>query len=153
MNGDVRVRLAGTRDRRAIATCDPRVAGDLHRRELIDAAIAARHCWVGEHAAAVAGYGVLSTHFFGCDFIELVHVAADARRLGIGEALLDAIERARHADRIFTSTTESNSPMRALLEKRGYVPSGTIHNLDADDPELIFVKFGRREKPTDENTR
>jgi hypothetical protein len=43
--------------------------------------------------------------------------------------------------------------MRALLEKRGYEPSGTIHNLDAGDPELIFVKFARREKPTDENTR
>jgi ribosomal protein S18 acetylase RimI-like enzyme len=152
MDRDVRVRLAGTRDRRAIATCDPRVASDLHRRELIDAAIAARHCWVGERANAVAGYGVLSTGFFGRDFIELVHVAADARRLGIGNALLDAIERARQADRIFTSTNESNAPMRALLEKRGYEPSGTIHNLDADDPELVFVKF-RRKAPIDGNTR
>jgi ribosomal protein S18 acetylase RimI-like enzyme len=153
MVGDVRVRLAGTRDRRAIANCDPRVAGDLHRRELVDAAIAARHCWVGEHASAVAGYGVLSTRFFGHDFIELVHVGADARRLGIGDALLEAIERSRHADRIFISTNESNAAMRALLEKRGYVPSGTIHNLEADDPELIFVKFRRSRKPIDENTR
>jgi ribosomal protein S18 acetylase RimI-like enzyme len=153
MGGDVRVRLAGTRDRRAIATCDPRVAGDLHRRELIDAAIAARHCWVGEHANAVGGYGVLSTQFFGRDFIELVHVAAGARRLGIGDALLEAIERARHADRIFTSTNQSNAPMCALLEKRGYEPSGTIHNLDANDPELIFVKFRRPEQPIDGNTR
>jgi len=153
MSGDIHVRLAGTRDRRAIASCDPRVAGDLHRRELIDAAIAARHCWVGERANAVAGYGVLSTSFFGRDFIELVHVAAEARRLGVGDALLDTIERARHADRIFASTTESNAPMRALLEKRGYQPSGTVHNLDADDPELIFVKFRRPKEATDASMR
>jgi ribosomal protein S18 acetylase RimI-like enzyme len=153
MDGDVRVRLAGTRDRRAIATCDPRVAGDLPRREMIDAAIAARHCWVAERGSAITGYGVLSTGFFGRDFIEFIHVAADARRLGIGDALLDMIERSRQGDRIFTSTNETNAPMRALLRKRGYEPSGTVHNLDADDPELIFVKFRRRKQPIDGNTR
>ncbi len=146
MRSGVQVRLAATRDRRAIAGCDPRVSGDLHRRELIDAAIAARHCWVGEHNNAVAGYGVLSTSFFGRDFIELVYVAEGVRRLGVGDALLETIERGRHADRIFTSTNDSNAPMRALLEKRGYEPSGAIQNLDADDPELIFVKFIRRKQ-------
>jgi len=117
------------------------VAADLQRRERIDAAIAARHCWVGEHNKRVAGYGVLSTSFFGRDFIELVHVAESMRRLGVGDALLETIERARHADRLFTSTNESNVPMRALLEKRGFEPSGEIQNLDANDPELIFVKW------------
>jgi ribosomal protein S18 acetylase RimI-like enzyme len=146
MRDGVQVRLAATRDRRAIAGCDPRVAGDLHRRETIDAAIAARHCWVGELNKAVAGYGVLSTSFFGRDFIEVVYVAEGARRFGVGDALLDTIERARHADRIFTSTNESNAAMRALLEKRDYKPSGTIQNLDADDPELVFVKFIRQKQ-------
>ncbi len=68
---DVQVRLAATRDRRAIADCDPGVAGNEHRRELIDAAIAARHCWVVERAGGVAGYGVLTTNFFARDFVEL----------------------------------------------------------------------------------
>jgi ribosomal protein S18 acetylase RimI-like enzyme len=145
--------LAGTRDRRAIAASDPRVGEDLHRRDLIDAAIASRQCWVGEHGGTVAGYGVLSTRFFRHDFIELVHVAASARRLGVGDALLEAIERAGHTDRLFTSTNESNAPMRALLEKRGYEASGIIHNLDANDPELIFVKLRRRKEPIAENTR
>jgi ribosomal protein S18 acetylase RimI-like enzyme len=147
MRSGVQVRLAATRDRRAIADCDPRVASDLQRRERIDAAIAARHCWVGEHNKAIAGYGVLSTSFFGRDFIELVHVAENMRRLGVGDALLETIERARHADRLFTSTNESNAPMRALLEKRSYEPSGEIQNLDADDAELIFVKFMPRRAP------
>ncbi|MBV9990997.1 MAG: GNAT family N-acetyltransferase [Alphaproteobacteria bacterium] len=139
---DVQVRLAATRDRRAIAVCDARVAGDLHRRELIDAAIAARHCWVVEQDGAVAGYAILTTNFFGRDFVELLFVAAEARRKGIGDALLAAIERARpQTDKLFTSTNESNAAMRALLESRAYRASGTILNLDPDDPELVFVKF------------
>ncbi len=65
------------------------------------------------------------------------------RRKGVGDAILETIERARRADRLFTSTGESNAAMRALLEKRGYKPSGTIQNLDPDDTELVFVKFLR----------
>jgi GNAT superfamily N-acetyltransferase len=146
MRSGVQVRLAATRDRRAIADCDPHVTSDLHRRERIDAAIAARHCWVGEYEKAIAGYGVLSTSFFGRDFIELVHVAEDMRRLGVGDALLETIERTRHADRLFTSTNKSNAPMRARLGECGYEPSGEIQNLDANDAELIVVKFaGRKE--------
>jgi GNAT superfamily N-acetyltransferase len=140
---DVQVRLGATRDRRAIAACDPRVEADLHRRDLIDSAIAARHCWVVERAAGIAGYGVLTTNFFARDFVELVFVAEDSRRKGTGDAILETSERARRADRLFTSTNESNAAMRALLEKRGYRPSGTIQNLDPDDPEMVFVKFLR----------
>jgi len=138
---EVQVRLAATRDRRAIALCDPRVGTDLNRRELIDAAIAARHCWVVEKAGVVAGYGVLTTNFFGRDFVELLFVAEQTRRKGVGDAILETIERARRAGRLFTSTNESNAAMRALLEKRGYQASGTILNLDPGDPELVFVKF------------
>ena len=139
---DVQVRLAATRDRRAIAVCDARLAGDLHRRELIDAAIAARHCWVVEQDGGIAGYAVLTTNFFGRDFVELLFVAPEARRKGIGDALMAAVERARPAAiTLFTSTNESNAAMRALLESRGFTSSGTIRNLDPDDPELVFVKF------------
>jgi GNAT superfamily N-acetyltransferase len=140
LHRDIQVRLAATRDRRAIASCDARVASDLHRRELIDAAIAARHCWVVEKDGGIGGYAILTTNFFGRDFVELLFVAEDARRRGIGDALLAAIERTRSADRLFTSTNESNAAMRALLEKRGYRPSGTIQNLDPD-PEFVFVRF------------
>jgi GNAT superfamily N-acetyltransferase len=140
---DIAVRLAATRDRRAIASCDPRVAADLRRRELIDAAIAARHCWVVEKAGGIAGYAVLTANFFGRDFLELLFVAPEERRSGIGDAILDTVERARRGDRLFTSTNESNAAMRALLAKRFYEPSGTILNLDPGDPELVFVKFLR----------
>ena len=137
------MRLAATKDRRGISACDPSLARKLHRRELIDAAIASRHCWVADRAGTVAGYGVLTTNFFGRDFVELVYVAEAQRRNGIGNAIFDAIEQAQRADRLFTSTSESNAAMRALLEKRGYQPSGTILNLDPGDTELVFVKFLR----------
>jgi GNAT superfamily N-acetyltransferase len=140
---DVLVRLAATRDRRAIAGTDARIAADLHRRELVDAAIAARRCWVAERAGALVGYGVMTKNFFGRDFVELLYVAESARRKGVGDAILGTIERGRSSDRIFTSANESNSAMRALLAQRNYRPSGTILNLDPGDPELVFVKYLR----------
>jgi GNAT superfamily N-acetyltransferase len=143
MTSDIQTRHAGTRDRRVFSTLDPRVGSDLTRRELVDAALAARRCWVAERAGQVIGYGVLTKNFFNRNFIELIYVAHDARRSGAGSALLSAIERAVTSDRIFTSTGESNAPMRALMEKRGYKPSGRIENLDPGDPELVFVKFLR----------
>ena len=44
--------------------------------------------------------------------------------------------------KLFVSTNESNTPMRALLAKHGYVPSGFIENLDEGDLELFFFKPG-----------
>ncbi|HEY2067972.1 MAG TPA: GNAT family N-acetyltransferase [Rhizomicrobium sp.] len=139
----MRTRHAGTSDRRAIAAIDPAMARDLARREMVDAAIAARHCWVAERPGRVVGYGVLSRNFFGRDFVELLFVAEDARRGGAGSAILTAIERAVTAPMLFTSTNESNAAMRALLTARGYEPSGRIENLDPADPELVFVRKKR----------
>jgi GNAT superfamily N-acetyltransferase len=141
---EIKTRLAGTRDRRAFATFDPRTSNDINRRNMIDAAIAARLCWVAEGFGRVVGYAVLARNFFHRNFIELVFVAEDARRTGAGSALLDAIERAVREDRVFISTNESNAPMRALLFTRGYRESGRIENLDPKDPELVFVKFLER---------
>lgn len=135
------IHLASAKDHRVFGVIDARAASDLARRELIDAAIAARRCWVGEWAGRVLGYGVLTKNFFGRDFLELLYVAEDARRGGVGRALLETIEHAVRGDRFFTSTNESNAPMRALLSACGYAPSGRIENLDPGDPELVFVKF------------
>jgi GNAT superfamily N-acetyltransferase len=138
---EIRVRLAGTRDRRAFSEIDPRISADLGRRETVDAAIAARTCWIAERNSKPLGYGILSRKFFSRDFVELLYVAEDERRKGVGAAILATIENTVMNDRVFTSTNESNAPMRALLEQCGYQPSGTIDNLDPGDPELVFVKF------------
>lgn len=140
-NNEIRVRLAGTRDRRAFPEIDPHVSSDLQRREAIDSAIAGRRCWIADVSGKPAGYGILSRNFFGRDFIELLFVAEAERRHGVGGAILSAIENARDGSAIFTSTNESNAPMRALLTARDYRPSGRVENLDPGDPELIFVKI------------
>jgi GNAT superfamily N-acetyltransferase len=138
---EVRVRLAGTRDRRFFLVIDPQAGLDLARREAVDAAIAARTCWIGERAGNPAGYGILSRKFFSRGFVELVYVKSDERRKGVATAILRAIEETIGEDRLFTSTSESNLPMRTLLGKCGYRPSGKIDNLDPGQPELVFVKF------------
>jgi GNAT superfamily N-acetyltransferase len=138
---EIRVRLAGTRDRRAFAEIDPRVANDLHRRDVIDSAIASRQCLVAERLGHPAGYGIFSRSFYERDFVDLLFVSEEARRSGIGTALLRAIEQNCDSDKLFTSTNESNAPMRALLARCGYAQSGRIENLDPGDPELVFVKF------------
>ena len=146
LHQEIRVRLAGTRDRRSFPQIDPRIATDLARREIVDAAIAARMCWIAERVNRPVGYGILSRNFFSRDFIELLYVAAEARRKGIGVAILKSIEATILAEKVFTSTNKSNAPMRALLSQCGYLPSGTIENLDPDDPELVFVKFLSRDE-------
>jgi GNAT superfamily N-acetyltransferase len=144
MHSDIKTRLAGTLDRRVIQTFDAHAGSDLPRRDAIDSAIAARRCWVVESSGRVVGYAILSRNFFNRDFIELMFVAEDARQKGAGTALLSAMEKVVHDDRVFTAVHEANAPMRALLLSRGYQQSGRIENLDAAAAELVFVKFLER---------
>jgi hypothetical protein len=39
---------------------------------------------------------------------------------------------------MFTSTNESNTPMRELLRSEGWSPSGVLAGLDEGDPEHVF---------------
>jgi GNAT superfamily N-acetyltransferase len=124
------IRRAEHGDRAALRTLDARTASTP-----ID------QLWVAHRGARLVGFAVLVGHFFGRPFVELLIVADDARRSGVGTALLAAIEDAVTGDRLFTSTNESNAPMRALLAKLGWLGSGRIENLDDGDPELVFVKL------------
>jgi len=54
--------------------------------------------------------------------------------------LVRHVEQECRTPKLFTSTNESNAPMRALLAKLGFSPSGVIENLDEGDPELVFFK-------------
>lgn len=86
---------------------------------------------------AIKGFACLDhTYFFGKPFVSLLIVAPDARRLGIGTGLL-----AHHANQlaeVWTSTNQSNKPMRALLEKAGWTFCGAITGLDEGDPEHFY---------------
>ncbi len=135
------IRRAGRSDLPALLAVDPRLESDAVRARTVPLLLDAGLSWVAEAEGQAIGYVIATTHFFARPFIDLVVVAEDRRRQGIGTALLAACEAAHDDDRIFTSTNESNAPMRALLAAAGYQVSGVIENLDPGDPELVFVKF------------
>ena len=135
------IRRASRSDLPMLLAVDPRLESDPVRARTVPLLLDAGLSWVAEAEGRAVGYVIATTHFFSRPFIDLVVVAEDRRRQGIGTALMAACEAAHGDDRIFTSTNESNAPMRALLARAGYQVSGVIENLDPGDPELVFVKF------------
>ena len=140
----MRVRTATRDDLDAVLGIRAPILGlDVTRaRALVAASIDARGCHVADAGDGVLdGYVVVRRReFFGRDLVVLLAVAERARRRGIGSALLDAALATSSTRRVFTSTNESNAPMRALLAVQGWVPSGRLEGLDEGDPELVFYR-------------
>ena len=87
----------------------------------------------------IDGFVITSVEsFYGRDFIRLLAVSSSHRRLGIGSTLLNTALTKATSEIVFTSTNESNLPMRALLEREGWILSGILTGLDEGDPELVF---------------
>ena len=131
----------GPSDLDLLAKVDPRLATDAEYRAHIGDLLGAGLSWAAHVNGQPAGFAVVTRHFFGFPFVDLLVVEEAQRRRGVGEALMAQCERNHDADRIFTSTNESNAPMRRLLAKADWSVSGVIENLDPGDPELVFVKF------------
>jgi GNAT superfamily N-acetyltransferase len=135
------IRPIGAGDIDLVARIDPRVATDAqlraHYADLLGAALS----WAAFDGEEAVGFALVTRHFYAHPFVDLLFVAEAARRGGAGRALMDRCAAAHDGDRIFTSTNESNAPMRALLAKAGWRPAGVVHYLDPGDPELIFVKL------------
>jgi GNAT superfamily N-acetyltransferase len=94
-----------------------------------------------EHEGRVSGYAVVRPQtFFECDFVELLAVAANERRHGVGGLLLQQAVGLSSTKRIFTSTNRSNAQMIGLLEKEGWQFSGQLEGIDEGDPELVYYK-------------
>jgi GNAT superfamily N-acetyltransferase len=131
----------GRSDIDRLAEVDLRLAGDAaqraHLSELLDAGLS----WMATAREGPLGFAVVTRHFFGFPFVDLIFVHQDHRRAGVARALLAHCEAAHTADRIFTSTNASNAPMRALMDRMQWRPCGEIDALDPGDPELFFVKF------------
>jgi ribosomal protein S18 acetylase RimI-like enzyme len=87
------------------------------------------------------GYVVLDYSFYENGFISMLCVHPDYRRQGVGERLMQQVEGVCRTEKLFTSTNLSNTAMQRLLARLGYVLSGVIHNLDEDDPELVYFKL------------
>jgi ribosomal protein S18 acetylase RimI-like enzyme len=136
----IAIRPASASDLPAIAATDSFATDHPERVAEITGWIAAGQCHLAEREGRVVGYVVLTRGFFHRPFVEMLMVALSARRSGVGEALLRRCAGLVGPE-LWTSTNQSNAPMRALLTRCGFAESGRIDNLDPGDPELIFVRL------------
>lgn len=121
-----------------VIALDAQIIGDNTRRAFLTQRLQAGDVSVFIHETQIAGFACLEPScFFGRRFLSLLMIAPDARRQGIGTALLAHLAE-QSAQRLWTSTNQSNAPMRALLGRAGFDYCGTIQGLDPDDPELFF---------------
>ena len=128
---------------RAASPLDSEAIAALMRPEWHDArrrAIDAGGCAVAEADGRIAGYVALDYTFYANGFVSLLFVREEARRRGIGEALMRHAMASCRTPKLFTSTNLSNVPMQRLLAKLGFERSGVINNLDPGDPELVYLR-------------
>jgi len=130
------LRAAQEEDVSAIVAIDPHGPG---RPGLIQALVREQASLVAVGHGQIVGFlAVRPGHFYQRDFIDLLLVAPRSRRQGIGRALMRAALQNATTPRMFTSTNESNAPMRTLLRSEGWNPSGVLTGLDEGDPEHVF---------------
>ncbi len=91
---------------------------------------------------SVAGFIVESKRgLLGRPYIEYLAVSESHRRKGLALELISAIESKHYGKRLFISTESTNAAMLSLLEKCGYIHSGTISNANLSGAdELYFFK-------------
>jgi ribosomal protein S18 acetylase RimI-like enzyme len=130
------LRAAQAGDISAIVAIVPRTPD---RPAEIQALVSEQASLVAVEDGEIVGFlGVRPGHFYGRDFIDLLVVDPRCRRQGVGRALMRAALRSASTTRMFTSTNESNAPMRELLRSEGWTPSGVVTGLDDGDPEHVF---------------
>lgn len=136
------IRPAIAADVDALIAIDHVAAHSAERREAIAEWVSLGQCHLAERDEVVAGYVALTRSFFRSAFIEMLMVGAAFRRSGIGRALIEHSIAITPADqKLWTSTNESNAPMRLLLPQLGFEQTGAFEHLDEGDPELIFLRW------------
>lgn len=136
------IRAAEPQDAPALVAADPFAIVHAARRAQIAMWVDSGQCFLAEREGDVAGYAVLTRDFFHSFFIEMLTVHEKARREGVGTALVEHLAAmVPEGEKLWTSTNQSNAPMRALLRKLGFIESGRIDHLDEGDPELVLVRL------------
>jgi GNAT superfamily N-acetyltransferase len=134
------IRLAKPADFDGIVALDSNYPHGSPRAEAVRVWVETGCAYIALDGDEPVGYAVMSRHFFDRAFVELLMVGARFRRRGIATAMMRHLAGVSPTDMLWTSTNESNSPMRALLAAEGFIPSGAVEGLDEGDPELFFRK-------------
>jgi len=122
----------------ALVGIDSIAARDPERIAQIEAWVRAGQCHLAVLNGSVVGYVALTRGFFHRPFIEMLMVSEAVRRQGIGRALIGHCIALVPDGDLWSSTNQSNMPMRLLLPALGFVESGRVDGLDEGDPELIY---------------
>ncbi len=136
----ISIRTASQSDVSSMIVLDTIALADKARQAQIQSWVGAEKAIIADLDSAVVGYAVIEYTFFDQGFITMLQVAEAHRRRGIAKELLVHLESECHTEKLFTSTNESNLPMQKLMGAAGYLPSGTVYNLDEGDPELFYFK-------------
>jgi ribosomal protein S18 acetylase RimI-like enzyme len=136
----VELRPARANDVATLVHLDPIAQKRTTRVEFIRSSVYSGNCILAVEGTEVVAYAVLDYTFFGQGYISMLYVHPNHRRRSVGTQLMRSLEASCTTEKLFTSTNRSNAPMQALLPKLGFVASGTVENLDEDDPELIYFK-------------
>ena len=134
------IRQGHLRDLEALVAFDHVASSSHERRSQIEAGLRDSEISVAIVDETPKGYALLNYRFYGHPFIELLYISPESRRIGLGSALVEHLQKHMSGSKLFTSTNQSNEPMRKLLHRLGFEESGIIRNLDPGDPELVFLK-------------
>lgn len=132
------VRKGVASDYLALLGIDQYTSSHTERRAAIGDALARGECLVAESEGTPSGYAVLNYTFFGFGFIPVVVVSPLHRRRGVGLRLLREAQAQCTSQKLFISANSSNTAAQSLFRKAGFVPSGSIQNLDQSDPEVVY---------------
>lgn len=134
---ELKIRLTTMEDFEVIQALD---ASDVYGRDAIRKAIERGQCTVVNEADSLLGFMLFNYHFYQNGFIELLYVQGASRGAGVGSKLLDHATNICQTEKLFSSTNQSNIPMQILLQSNGFEATGIIHNLDENDPEIVYFK-------------
>ena len=90
-----------------------------------------RDSYVAELDGRAAGIAIVRQKFLAGDYLELLGVAASARKNGIGGRLLAYVEQLvfGRTTNLFACVSDFNQPARAFYKKYGYLEIGPMPNL------------------------
>ncbi|MBP6122726.1 MAG: GNAT family N-acetyltransferase [Providencia heimbachae] len=136
---NIKFRLATHQDINQLNDID--TVGTTERYQEIALWITQHNCYLIEQNDEILAYGVFHYHFFAQGFIELLMVARQHRRQGLGLVLITNFKSLCKTPKLFTSTNQSNRLTQQLFQRAGFIRSGFIENLDDADPELIYCQL------------